>query len=102
MKATTFVHAMCKSQNENTDNNIMMLHDRSDLVKIYGESGTIYTVTEIPEGLYYYLFPDVPEQADFLKQLKCSSDYWEGTENIVNAVGKDASGQTVLVINIFE
>lgn len=102
MKSTTFVHAMCKSQNESTNNQIMMLHDRSDLVKIYGESGTIYTVTEIPEGLYFYLFPDVPEQADFLKQLKCSSDYWEGTENIVNAVGKDAAGQTVLVINIFE
>ena len=102
MKPTTFICAMHKTQNESTMNNIIMLHDRTELVKVYGEGGTIYTTTEIPEGLYYYLFPDVPEQADFLKQLKCSAEYWEGSDNIVNAVGKDASGQTVLVINIFE
>jgi len=104
MKATTFINAMHKSTNESTANQTMLLHDRSDLSKIFGEQGKIYAICAdgIPEGIYYYLYPEVPEQGDFFETLKTTCDYWEGTENIAAAVGVDAAGQTVIVINIFE
>lgn len=105
MKATTFVHALAAHSYDTIPTQVMHLCDRSDLSKIFGQGGKCYAIgiNGIPESNYLYLYPDsVPQQAEFLEDLKHMGEVYEGNANIVDAVGVDVAGQCVVVINILE
>lgn len=104
MKATTFVQALARCKYDTIPTQVMQLSDRSDLVKITGENGRIYSIgaNGIPESMYLYLYVDTPEQKDFFDTLTEAARRYEGSPNFVDACVCDGMGQTIAVINILE
>ena len=104
MKANTVLTALASNANESIPNQFITLHDRADLVRIFGEGGKVYAIgiNGIPEALYMYLYLNVPEQAELFEDLKRTAAKRFESENILDAIGVDMAGQTVAVINVSE
>ena len=104
MKATTLVKALVSYPEESIRNQFIVLHDRRHMAEaIYGERGRIYAIGAdgIPGGVYLYLYLNIEEQSALYEVIKEEARR-EGVLNFLDAIGEDAEGQTIAVINVNE
>lgn len=100
-----FVKACKAYQYDTIPNNLITLHDRSDLrPAIIGEKGRIYAIGRegIPDGIYLYLYLDDDKENELYNTIAkvVEQERRDGYNVFRDALGKDAEGQTIVVIGI--